>query len=222
LPDRVSTGVLARTFTSDLVDAGWGGWQLPTTASITKAKARLGPEPRGRYDVGRVQIRVPVQRRAELGPHLDVAAAVALGDESSVHASGVPHYRGHRQHDHAGAVPAPYQGRTGAVRAPRGTVQMPASTTGSTFQVVTHGISRPPASHLATFRYDRPARTPLVHGSAVRRCGGRMVRVSSARWSEGGFREQRGGSHGPRSGAPDDGGSVRGTAAGPASCATRR
>jgi hypothetical protein len=96
LPDRVSIGVLARTFTNDLVDEvidtadvrevryrrlparlvvlfvlacwlfmrsgyglvlaklvdalavggpGWGGWQSPTTASITKAKARLGPEP---------------------------------------------------------------------------------------------------------------------------------------------------------------------------------
>lgn len=37
-------------------------------------------------DVGQVQVCVPVQRGAELGVHLDVAAAVALGDESSVHA----------------------------------------------------------------------------------------------------------------------------------------
>lgn len=96
MPDRISIGVLARTFTDDLVDevidaadvrevryrrlparlvvlfvlacwlfmrsgyglvlsrladalavggAGWGSWQLPTTSSITKAKARLGAEP---------------------------------------------------------------------------------------------------------------------------------------------------------------------------------
>lgn len=36
--------------------------------------------------VGQVQVRVPVQRRAEFRVHLHVAAAVALGDEASVHA----------------------------------------------------------------------------------------------------------------------------------------